>query len=505
MDPLRHSIMAALGVAFASGGTTLTAKLMASRPEPPAITDRPLVPEVTVMKADPCVFAAPIIAYGTIRPSSQVRVIPEVTGTVTHVHPSLAVGRRIRKGDVLVQIDSRHYASQVVQIEAEIEALTVRLERQRQQEQNLTARLELARQRLNLAKSDVDRNQTLLDQNVATQSELEAATHKRLQVQDTVLAYEGQLDLIPYLQEEVAAALEASRARLADARRQVEATTIRCPFDARIDGVSVGASQVAVAGSIIVVLTNLEAFELAASLHPSDLRWLDRLALAQDHCDGTAPATPAAVTWASQSGGFSWAGQVTRLQGYDETTRTARLVIEIPNLDHGIAASGVAGAPRLSIGMFCRVEIATAPLRDALLVPRAAVREDSTVYVFEQDTGAAGERSGKLALRRVPILRESGGYVLVDHAGRNEDRRLPASGPGAVCELQAGDLVVVSPLPRPVEGMALRMRDNADSDPTGTQFGTLAARPSSRAGVPPLPQHAPAAAARTSLAHGAAS
>jgi multidrug efflux pump subunit AcrA (membrane-fusion protein) len=405
-----------------------------------------------------------------------VKVIPQVSGALTDAHPDLAVGNRISKGEVLFQVDASAYASRVVQIEAEIKALRVLLELRQSEEESLVARLGVARKQLALATSDSERSSALRDQGAATQAEVDAAQLNCLQLRDKVAAYEGQLSLTPHHRAEIEAQIAASQARLADARRDLDNTTIRCPFDARVDAVAARESQVVVAGSVVAILTDLEAFELAAVLSPSDLQWMRGHGSAETLGHGADKDMEAALTWVSQAGDYSWTGRVRQLARYDEITRTARLVIEIANGDAPTAVHNPLGEPRLSIGMFCQVDIPTAPVQDALVVPRTAIHGDNTVYVFEPDASSPDGTQGWLALRRVPMLRAAGPDVLIDFAGRSEGGRLSASASRATCELAPGDLVVVSPLPRPVQGMRLRLGNPAEPQSAGTRVGQLAAR-----------------------------
>ena len=100
--------------------------------------------------------------------------------------------------------------------------------------------------------------------------------------------------------------------------------------------------------------------------------------------------------------------------------------------------------------MLCRAELPVAELAGALLVPRHAVYDNRWVYVFEPDPDAVDGRQGRLGQREVPVLRSLGDAVLVDYAGREGTE---------VCELKPGEQVVVSPLPKPVVGMQVRLRD----------------------------------------------
>jgi hypothetical protein len=113
--------------------------------------------------------------------------------------------------------------------------------------------------------------------------------------------------------------------------------------------------------------------------------------------------------------------------------------------------------------MYCKTELPAEPLADALLVPRHAVYDSRWVYVFERDAGSDGT-TGRLGRREVPLLRSLGDSVLVDYQGRDASQ---------VCELTAGDQVIVSPLVKPVVGMKVRLREEqiATSRPCDPPFG----------------------------------
>jgi multidrug efflux pump subunit AcrA (membrane-fusion protein) len=289
-------------------------------------------------------------------------------------------------------------------------------------------------------------------------------THgKLLQAQDVVLGLQSQLDLIPILKEETQARLEARRAQLGDAERNLENTRIFCPFDVRVESVAAQTSQVVIANLAIATLTDIEAFEIAAVLDPSDLQWTHRQAYARALGKDLGEPPSVAVTWTLHGQRYSWRGQVTRLERHDETTRTARMVVEIPDPLGELRSQEVAGRPQLSIGMFCTAAIPAEPLADALVVPRSAIHENNLVYIFEPDPASPDGRSGRLAARRVPLLRSVGDQVLVDFVGRAQHERLPAERALAECELRRGELTVLSPLPRAVIGMELRLRGPAQS------------------------------------------
>jgi hypothetical protein len=197
----------------------------------------------------------------------------------------------------------------------------------------------------------------------------------------------------------------------------------------------------------------MSAFELSVGVDPRDLRWLDesiRPEALNEEQEGPRPEVR--VKWALHGQELSWRGYVTRFERVDEATRTARLVVEIRNVDMvaKVQLGGAGGSPTLAIGMHCRAELPARTLTNALLVPRHAIYGNRWVYVFEPASDASNSADGRLARRQVSLLRSIGDSVLVNYSG-NDD--------GGACELEAGELIVVSPLIKPVIGMRIHRDD----------------------------------------------
>jgi hypothetical protein len=260
--------------------------------------------------------------------------------------------------------------------------------------------------------------------------------------------------LVPHIKAETVARLDAARARHTKAQHDFESTKILCPFKARVELVAAYESQVVTAHFSIATLTDMSAFELPVGIDPRELRWLDRTIRPEALEQGDGVLGPeVAVRWSLHGQEFGWRGHVTRLERVDEATRTARLVVEIRDVDMKASVRADVGAsgPALAIGMHCRAELPAEPLEGALLVPRHAIHDNRWVYVFEPDPETGADESvGRLGRREVPMLRSVGDAVLVEYAGRE--------GSG-VCELTGGERVVVSPLVKPVVGMSVHLRD----------------------------------------------
>lgn len=97
------------------------------------------------------------------------------------------------------------------------------------------------------------------------------------------------------------------------------------------------------------------------------------------------------------------------------------------------------GQPALLIGSYVRVEIEGAGLESAVAVKRGLLRDGDNAWVMSRDD--------RLEIRPLTVAFRSRDHVL------------------ATAGLQPGDRLVTTDLPAPVEGMPLRLRDDAPAAP----------------------------------------
>ena len=454
MERTRRTINVALAFACVATGGVVCAWLIESKPAAPKRSSFSHVLEVTVEPVDTSTEQTPVVGYGSVRAKNEVKIVPQVSGQLTFVHEDLATGNEIPKGELLFKIDPTIYKSQVRQAEAEVRRLEASLERADQELANLDERIANARQMLAIDERDYLASKRLYEEEeVGTARDVDVVQQKYFRQNDAVVELESRRSIIPHVKLETEAQLDVARARLNQTQHNLKHTRIHCPFDARVELVAAYNSQVVTAHLSIATLTDLSAFELSVGIDPRELRWLAEAirpdALKQDLA-GDRPTV--ALRWSLHGQEFNWRGHVSRFERVDEATRMARLVVEVRDVDM-VATVGMgseSATTTLAIGMHCRAELPAEPLEQALLVPRHVIYDNHWVYVFEADDQEADVRTGRLGRRAVPLLRSSGDSVLVDYAGRQGTE---------VCELKPGELVVVSPLVKPVVGMALRLHD----------------------------------------------
>ncbi len=463
-ERLRLIVNSVIGLVVLSAGTVTTAWLIRQPAEVSRNTVAAALPQVRVLRVDPVVFSEPVVGYGTVRPKRQVKIIPQVSGLLTYVNETMAVGKVVRQNELLFEIDGRPYRSNVQLVKANIRQLEAQRQALEQEKSGLSTTLATAGKLLALADKNYQREKGLLPDGATSDPEIELAEERFLQRQDAVNGFENQLNLIPFRMDEIDARLDGLHVQLDEAERNVERTRIVAPFDARVDLVNAQQSQVVIANLAIATLTDLAAFEVPAVIEPRDWIWADRRLRARAVGLDLGNPPEVKVTWTTMGQRFTWRGTVSRLERHDEATRTDRIVVEIPNIS--IDASDASGPLRrnLSIGMFCEAELPAEPLHGALVVPRHAIYDDQWVYVFQPVDGDANASEGTLARRRVPMLRVVGDRVLVYYSDKGPADGMAFDDTGSLdtrlasCELLPGEEIIVSPLVNPVLGMHLQRR-----------------------------------------------
>ncbi len=450
--------------------------LVSTKPKPKSVRVSTKALEVLARPVTGVDGSWPVVGYGTVRPKHQVNIVPQVTGELIYVHEDMLAGRVIQKGELLFEIDPTIYTAQVAQADAEVRHLEGVIARHKQEKETLVVRIEVAKRILEIEKENFLATKELFEnEGVGTSQTVAADEERYLKQQDVVLQLQSRVDLIPHLIGETEAQLGASKARLDQAKYNLRQTKIYCPFEARVESSSAFTAQVVTAHFSIATLTDMSAFEISVGIDPRDISWLDEAAkpASLEQLDGEPAEVVIRTTLRGQT--FAWRGYITRFERVDEATRTAKMVVEVRQIDMTARPNNEeTDEMSLAIGMYCRAELPGRGLRDAMVVPRHAIYDNECVYIFEDDRDG-DPKTGVLARRGVPMLRSLESGVLVSHdkyAGQE------------ACELLAGERVIVSPLTDPIEGERVVLRDTrvvSASDAVPMRLGSskiiLAAHP----------------------------
>ncbi len=342
-------------LAVVVGGVGLAALIVATgpklEPQPPASS----APLVRTWQANEERVQLTSITHGTVLPRTESELIPEVSGRVISVAPSLVSGGFFNEGDVLLEIDPLDYEVALEQTKAGLASANSEL---------INARKAHERQ-LDLAK----RQST-------SQSQKDDALNRLRLAQ---------------------ARLREAKARLSKAERDIARTRVTAPYDGRVRSERVDIGQFVNRGAPIASLYATDIAEVRLPLHDEELAYLD-LPLA-DLTEGKDPLVILRAQFAGEM--HTWEGSIVRTEG--ELDPQNRMINVVAQVSAPYEQTG--GKPPLAVGLFVEAEIIGRQVDSVYVLPRSALQANEQVYVVGNDN--------RLQFRDVEILRLVGEEVYV--------------------------------------------------------------------------------------------
>jgi RND family efflux transporter MFP subunit len=387
----RALLMAGLPLVILVAGAGLAVAMILSRPVVERQVPTTPPPLVRVMEVERRDVTLSVETQGTVLPRTASTLVAEVSGRVTWVSPKLVNGGFFENGDELLRLDGTDYEQALAQAKADV----------------ARAKVQLARQR---ADAEIARSEwTRLGEGKATPLAL-----RELQV------------------EEARAALDAARAAEARAARDLERTVVRAPYAGRVRDERVDVGQFLARGTTIAEIYAVDFAEVRLPLPDEELAFIELpLSYRGEIGDGEGPPVTLSSRFAGRT--YSWRGRLVRTEG--EIDRRTRMVYTVARVrdPYGVPEGGE--KPPLSVGMFVDAEIRGITADAVAAVPRAALRDEETVLVVDDDS--------RLRFRQIDVLRLTDQQAIV-RAG-----------------LEDGERVCLTPLDTVVDGMEVRTTRDA--------------------------------------------
>ena len=335
----------------------LAAFLISLAPEPVRTEQPPQVPFVQTDLVAAGSGAIPVYGAGTVRPSAEIDVAPQVGGKVVWVDPGFRSGGRVEADQTIFRIEEVDYQYRLQEAKANLAARRVALLEEQERAAIARAQYELYSNRQGDTASPPVANPLTL-----RQPQLDAAR----------------------------AALERDQARLAEANLALSRTRVTVPFDGLVREESVDVGQIVAAGQTVGRLFASDAVEVVVPASDADAALIPGLWELRPG-DGDRRVA-ARVVARHGDASYAWQGFVDRGEvSLDEQTRTIDVIVRVPDpFSESISVSrtGVPGNnPPLLVGEFVEVEIEGLELDDYYLVPRAALQSGNEVWTV-QDGGA---------------------------------------------------------------------------------------------------------------------
>lgn len=357
---LRHTsrtvvALAALGLVVASG----------CKKPPPAPTPDPTAGSQTkgpvatrFVKVESRRLPRALEVSGTLDADERSEVAASAPGTVLKV--AVDVGSRVKKGDLLVELDGRESALRLSSSNAQTQQQLAKLGIKPGEKFDADAMPDVraAKEARDLAVSEADRTKALFDRGAVSQQQLDQAKSNAERARANYDATRNGAD-------QAWAGLLAAQAQGRLSAKAVDDSRIRAPFDGAIVERRIAPGEFAQVGRVVVVLVSDNPLRLRIDVPEADV-------------GGIAEGRAVELTVAAHPN-KTFRAVIKRIGASLKTqSRTLPIEAEVPN-----------GDGQLRPGFFARARIALeGDATDSLLVPKSAIGTSggsSRVFVHSQN------------------------------------------------------------------------------------------------------------------------
>lgn len=335
-----------------------------------------------------------ISAQGTVTPRIETDLVSEVSGKVVWMSEDFVSGGVFAEDQVLARIDPSDYETALLAAEAELAAARATLADEQ-------ARSDAAREDFRRLRGDAEEPGELL-----------------LRLPQVARAR---------------AAVQAQEAAVERARRNLQRTRIKLPFNGMIRERSVDLGQYVTTGSNLGLAFSTDRAEVRLPLSEADLKFLD-LPFAES---GRTIDRPVTLIGSVAGHPARWDATLVRTEGVVDTN--TRLTYVVAQIDDPYALDEGADHAPLPMGTYVQAEILGRDASGLVVLPTEAVHDGDTVYLANADD--------ELEVRSVDVVRST-------------PQRVYVSG-----SLDADDRVITTAIPAPVPGLKLNVRNVSQTEP----------------------------------------
>jgi len=372
MKPAYRKFVVIPGILLVAIGLMMA--LSQFKPKPPKKEDENLDLLVEVLPLQVSAQQFTISSQGTVRPRTQTILSAEISGAIVSISPKFTAGGVFKKGESLMRIDPTNYAAAVDRTEA--------LVAQRQIE--------------------FDGARKLRSQGYRAESEFASA----------------------------AAALAAAKADLVNAKRNLERTHIRLPYEGIVMSKNADLGQFVNPGTQLGVTFATDVAEIRLPLTDQDLAFIDLPNTVDIASTGAAEGPEVRLTAVQKGKLTEWNARIVRSEGVvDERSRVTYAVAQVddPYQLHGD------GVP-LPVGTFVAAAIDGSSTQEVIRVPRTALRGADQLLVVTDDN--------RIEIRTVNVVRSDAKFAYV---GRG---------------VSAGERITTTAIEAPSNGMSVRIAES---------------------------------------------
>ena len=335
----------------------LAATLMATAPvlEPSSVEK--LATTVRVVEIQPKSVQLKVNSQGSVMPSTESQLIPEVSGKVSWMSPNLVAGGYFDDQEILIRVDDTDYKTKLDRAQA-----------------NLT-RAEAEQQHNEF---EYRRMQSLVKRNLVSRSQLENAL-RAFRVAE--------------------ASLQDATANFNQAEQDLSRTQIKAPFAGLVRSENVDIGQFVSRGNPIATIYAGNQAEVRLPIADRQLAFLNiPVSIRGEIPREFQPEVTLTAQYAGQI--LEWKGNIVRSEAeIDVSSRMVQLVARVESSSNPVP---------LSIGLFVSAEIEGLAADNIVVLPREALRNNNQVLVVDKENRLRFRKIDTLRLYQDDLLIKSG-------------------------------------------------------------------------------------------------
>lgn len=308
--------------------------LMATSPIVEPSVPQPLATTVRVQSVNPMPVQLRVNAQGSVEPSTESDLIPEVSGRVTWVSRALVNGGFFEQDDLLLRLEDKDYQSSVDRAQATLTRTSAEYEH---------------------ARFEYQRFKSLQERKLASISQTENAL-RAMKVAKS--------------------ALKEAEVNHRQSERDLARTQIRAPFTGLVRSENVDIGQFASRGTPIATVYATDQVEVRLPIADRQLAFLQlpignrgELTLEQQ------PNVTLSADYAGRK--LTWQGKIVRTEAQiDTASRMVHVIARVNNNEQETP---------LSVGLFVSAQIEGLLAKDIVVLPRIALRNNNQVLVVDDN------------------------------------------------------------------------------------------------------------------------
>ncbi|WP_230856562.1 efflux RND transporter periplasmic adaptor subunit [Vibrio cidicii] len=392
----------------------------AMKAEPPKAIDNTGKKVVRVIQVTPRKLQPAVVGYGHTQPVRDWQAQAELEGAVVWVADNYHDGSIIKQGSEILRLDPSSYELAIARLQAELEVAKLTA-------QTILETLNIAEKEYQLQQSDYERTVRLSKTGHISETERDKAAKDLLNSQQQLQVQKNNLAINKATQKVLLT-------ELAIAKRALEHTIIKAPFDIRVTDQVIGLAEYVNKGELMLKADGIDAVEIRAQFPLGKMRPLRRAQMLSKTDSNGFVDLEARVELNAGDHIVSWDANVSRSGGQiDAQTQSQSIVVQI---DNPLKKASPGKRPPLIRDTFVKVTLKAPVMSEQILLPLNAIHNDKVYLVAE----------GKLKIQPVEVDFVQG-QVAVIKSG-----------------IQKDDIVVLSKLSPAVEGMLLKPQPDKNID-----------------------------------------